>query len=176
MEEETCISPETLSASSRKLSANIIEDMVNRDQNYDPEKNGYVLFGILTFMTLIREIDRCLLCNSPGTIQHKLQEKMGLCNFFNIRTILTFREIGKGHTAIETFCSLMNMTPPMTVNTYHETIANMHPVYMESAEHSMKAAADEIRKDALGDDHTEEVLVDIDISTDDSWQNEVIRH
>ena len=70
----------------------------------------------------------------------------------NIRTILTFREIGKGHTAVETFYGLMNMPPPITVNTYHETIANMHPVYIyiESAEHSMKAAADEIRKDVLG--------------------------
>ena len=123
-----------------------------------------MLFNILTFMTLIREIGRCLLCNSPLTIQHKLQEKMGLCNFFhmkcssekchwmkkvstsnfvdkttvasgkvpydiNIRTILTFREIGNGHTAVETFCGLMNMHPPMT---YHETIANMHPVYIVS--------------------------------------------
>ena len=50
----------------------------------------------------------------------------------NIRTILTFREIGKGHTAIETFCGLMNMPPPMTVNMYHETIANIHPVYIVS--------------------------------------------
>ena len=88
----------------------------------------------------------------------------------NIRTILTFREIGNGHTAIETFCGLMNMPPPMTVNTYHETIANMHPVYIESAEHSMKATADEIHKDVLGDDYTEEAVVDIDNSTDGSWQ------
>ena len=70
MEEETGISTETLSASTRKLSASIIEDMVNGDQNYDPEKNGYVLFDMLTFMTL-SEIGRCLLCNSPVTIQHK---------------------------------------------------------------------------------------------------------
>ena len=35
----------------------------------------------------------------------------------------------------------------------------------------MKTAAD-----VLGDDYTKEAVADIDISTDDSWQNEVFRH
>ena len=32
----------------------------------------------------------------------------------NLRTLLAFREIGKGHAGRETFCGCMNMPPPMT--------------------------------------------------------------
>ena len=92
----------------------------------------------------------------------------------NIGSILAFREIGKGHSAIETFCGLMSMPPPMTSKTYQETIENMNPVYSDSARESMKAAADEIRKDSLGDEYTEEAVVNIDdISADGSWQKRV---
>ena len=88
----------------------------------------------------------------------------------NIRSILAFREIGKGHSAIETFCGLKNMPPSMTSKTYEETIENMHPVYSDSARESMKAAANEIRKDSFGDEYTEETVVNVDISADGSWQ------
>ena len=62
------------------------------------------------------------------------------------------------------------MPPPMTSKTYQDTIEYMHPLYIESAEQSMKAAADDIRKDLLGDDYDEDTVVDVDISADGSWQ------
>ena len=36
----------------------------------------------------------------------------------NLRTVVAFREIGRGHTAIETIGGFMNMPPPMTSKTY----------------------------------------------------------
>ena len=46
----------------------------------------------------------------------------------NLRKTLAFREIGKGHAGIETFCGCMNMPPPMTELTYNNTIkTTMHP-------------------------------------------------
>ena len=34
----------------------------------------------------------------------------------NVRTIMVFREIGKGYSALETFCGITNMpAPPMNV-------------------------------------------------------------
>ena len=44
-----------------------------------------------------------------------------------------------------------------------------HATYdLKSAEQSMKAAADDIWKELLGDDYDEEMTVDVDISADGS--------
>ena len=40
----------------------------------------------------------------------------------NIRTISAFREMGKGHVDIETFCGYINMPPPMNKTTYQDSI------------------------------------------------------
>ena len=87
----------------------------------------------------------------------------------NVRAVLGFRDFGKGHTAVEMFCGLMYMSPPMTSKPYQDTIEYMHPLYIESAEPSMKATVDDIRKYLLGGNE-EETVVDVDISADGSWQ------
>ena len=197
--ESGILNTETLSASARKISRNVMENMVNNDKS----RNGYVLFDINILTQLIHEIGKCTLCNSHVEIQHKLDQKKGLCNFFemkctdikcpwtktistsnhinktvdhgkipydvNVRTIMAFREIGKGYAGIESFCGYMNMPPPMAVTTYHETIANMHSVYMECAEFNMKAAANEIREELL-EECTAESIADVDVSVDGTWQ------
>ena len=102
------------------------------------------------------------MCDSNVEIQHKLDQKKGLRNFFemkctdikcpwtrtistsndinktvdhgkipydvNVRTIMAFREIGKGYAGIES-CGYMNMPPPMAVTTHHETIANIQFIW-----------------------------------------------
>ena len=45
----------------------------------------------------------------------------------NLRTILAFREIGKGHAGIKMFCGCMNMPPPMTELTYKHNKNNNAP-------------------------------------------------
>ena len=82
----------------------------------------------------------------------------------NVRTIMAFREIA----GIESFCGYMDMTPPMAVTTYHETIANMHSVYMECAEFNTRAAANEIREELL-EECTAESIADV-VSVDGTWQ------
>ena len=48
--------------------------------------------------------------------------------------IMAFREIGKGHSGLETFCGYMNMPPTMTETTYDETVKFMfHPKYVDVA-------------------------------------------
>ena len=59
-------------------------------------------------------------CGSSVVIEHNVDDEMGSGNVpydVNLRTAVAFREIGRGHTAIETFCGFMNMPPPMTSNT-----------------------------------------------------------
>ena len=59
---------------------------------------------------------------------------------------MAFREIGKGHSGLGTFCGYMNMHPPMAEITYNETGKFMlHSRYVDVAAQNMKDAAKEIR-------------------------------
>ena len=88
----------------------------------------------------------------------------------NIRSVVAFREIGKGHAAIETLCGYMNMPPPMNQTTYDDIITQLHGSYMKLANANMKAAADEIRHQNLGEEYAEDNIANIDISADGTWQ------
>lgn len=65
----------------------------------------------------------------------------------NLRTVMAFREIGKGLTSIETFCRLMNTTPPMTTFSYTDTINGLNASYTKAAE--IKKLFDRLRDDTL---------------------------
>ena len=59
----------------------------------------------------------------------------------NIHSVIAFREIGKGYAALESFCYIMNMLPPMTRNNYDKLVDELHEPYMLSAQQSMKNEA-----------------------------------
>ena len=80
----------------------------------------------------------------------------------NLRTVIAFREIGNGLSAIERYCSHMNMPPPMTNFTYAELLGILHPLYVTAAEESMNKAASAVRNN--------ESVTDIDASFDGIWQ------
>ena len=91
----------------------------------------------------------------------------------NIRSVIAMREIGKGHTALKTFCGLMNIPAPMTQKTYLETQKHVSSKYIEAAEVNMKSAADEVRKKVIDIDEpgvAEDEIGNITISTDGTWQ------
>ena len=62
----------------------------------------------------------------------------------NIRTIMTFREIGKGYSALETFCGIMNMPAPMNVKAFNEMQLKIADAYIKVSKTSMIDAAEEI--------------------------------
>ena len=82
----------------------------------------------------------------------------------NLRTILAFREIGKGHCAMERFCSVMNMPPPMTDNNYGKINEKIYHTYKTAAEKSMQKATTEIIPEFCQD------IVDTTVSVDGTWQ------
>ena len=208
-EEDTVNAAETLSASARKLrNCGSSERGTSRTNDEDTSStsttsfvnnniNGYVLFDIMIFINMIKELVKCMQCVSSVIIEQNVDDKMGLCNFFTIKCnhhecpwtkkVATSNFIDK-HTgsgkvpydvnlrtvvafreiAIETFCGFMNMPPPMISKTYQETMECVHPFYIEAA--TMKAASDEIREELLGDNFDEDTVVDVDISADGSWQ------
>ena len=87
----------------------------------------------------------------------------------NLRSVIATREVGRGHTALQTFCGFMNIPPPMTEKTFLETQSKVGSVYINVAESDMKSAAEEIKEI----ESRTEVNADIHntiISTDGTWQ------
>ncbi len=82
----------------------------------------------------------------------------------NIRSILSFREIGKGHNAMTTFSSFMNLAPPVAKAQYKKVVGRLHDVYTEVAEQSCKNFAEETRAT------TNQEVKDCQVSVDGTWQ------
>ena len=56
----------------------------------------------------------------------------------NIRSVITTREIGRGHSALKNLCGFMNIPAPMTQKTFLETQTNVSSQYIKVAEANMK--------------------------------------
>ena len=84
----------------------------------------------------------------------------------NTRTIIAFREIGKGYSALTTFCRCINMPPPMAQTSFDNLMDNIHVSYVKSARSSMIKAAEEVIPDLCAND----VVRNATASFDGSWQ------
>ena len=74
----------------------------------------------------------------------------------NVRSIVAFREVGRGLTHIETFCRVMNMPPPYTHKSYDDVVKEITPCYISAMEQSMSAAAGKVSP-------TETVIPSLDV-------------
>ena len=55
----------------------------------------------------------------------------------NNHVIIAMREIGRGHTALKTFCGVMNMPPPLQIISFNEMQQKFASVYQDVANDSM---------------------------------------
>ena len=74
------------------------------------------------------------------------------------------RAIGKGRTALETFCGLMGMLPPITKRAYASHNKKLYDPSLKEREASFAAAAAELCIDASEDD-----VIDITVTCDGTW-------
>ena len=81
-EQEEMEASEPLSTSGRKLGASMLEEKNIRDKDKGV-RNGYALFDTSILVTLLEEVGKRTLCNSPTTVKHKIKEKMGLLHFIS---------------------------------------------------------------------------------------------
>lgn len=81
----------------------------------------------------------------------------------NLRSVMAFREIGKGLTALESFCSVMNMPSPVSNVGYARINNLLHKAYTEAAQDSMENAAKVVRNNT-------DMITDIVASFDGTWQ------
>ena len=86
---------------------------------------------------------------------------------------MAFREIEKGHQALQTFASCMNMPPPMSLSNYDSINEVLHGAYETIAESRMANAAKEVRH-ALNNDASDNNILDTQVSIDGPWQKEGI--
>ena len=111
---------------------------------------------------------KCDKCNYRKEFYTSSRVKGGKSSFdINRRTVYTMRTLGHGHAGIENFCTLMNMPKPMTQNNYDKLVLAISAATKEIAEQTMLDAANDLREHngALETD-----IVDIDASSDGSWQ------
>ena len=188
-EEQPC----TSSSTDLGIESNV-DDVV--DDGHQP---AYIFMDTSILSSLLDELIKCTRCGFYVETTLMINNKQGLCHHFNIkcrkwsksfftskeverdgrganpfdiniRAILAFREIGKGHAGIETFCGLMNMPPPMTEATFNNIITkSMHPAYVEVASNNMKDSALNLRKQIL-DNYEEDIICNTAVSCDGTWQ------
>ena len=63
----------------------------------------------------------------------------------NIRSVMTFREIGRGREAMVTFTTIMNMPPPINKDNFDAINDKLYDAYMTGATESIKRAAFKVR-------------------------------
>ena len=134
----------------------------------------YMLTGISIFLDLLQLVGRCPDCSSNIENAVDFLSKKGFaqkvivnckdCGWsystylskslktdessrydVNVRSIIAFREIGRGLSHIETFNQIMNMPPPYTHSTYDDMVKDVLPGYVAAMDDSMLGASNSTR-------------------------------
>ena len=64
----------------------------------------------------------------------------------NVRSVMAFREIGKGFESMKIFSRLMNMTGPINAKAYNAINDHLLEAYLVAADNSMSQAATEVKE------------------------------
>lgn len=115
--------------------------------------------------------DTCDWSNAMFTspeVKSEGQKQPGLNKFeVNVRTIMSFREFGKGLEAIKVFSSIMNMPQPMNQKAYNNINESLHEIYSNVAAKCMQKNATEVR---LINKIPSDDIGDCDVSIDGTYQ------
>ena len=84
----------------------------------------------------------------------------------NTRAVISFREIGHALSGIESFCRNMNMPEPMTNNYFQNISSKLNIAYVTVAKQSMSKATEEIRKDVLQENYSDDKIVETKTTQD----------
>ena len=99
---------------------------------------------------------------------YKSNSKQGR-NLFdvNLKVIIAFHEIGKGHEAIKDFSRIMSM-PCMNKNPFNNAMKKLSKAYHSAALQSMKNAVNKVKNSSTNKRATGEALIKVPI--DGIWQ------
>ena len=85
----------------------------------------------------------------------------------NLRSVLAFREIGKGHKAMSTFCGFINLSKEISKTQYDKANEKLLNAYQNTCFQSCKNAALETTIKLGG---SSDVVIDCQVSVDGTWQ------
>ena len=66
--------------------------------------------------------------NTAQKMKFSFKDFFSKCDQIHNHFIIAMREIGRGHTALKTFCGVMNMPPPMQIISFNEMQQNIASV------------------------------------------------
>lgn len=87
----------------------------------------------------------------------------------NLRMVSFIRSVGRGHAALQDFCTHLNSPHPMTYPNYQKLFQKLHVASKAVATESMCAAAGEVRQGHQRQNASEDP-VDCAVSVDGTWQ------
>ena len=163
----------------------------------DYHSSMYMFTDIDIFLNLIKSVGKCPECASNIQPNVDFSCKKGFVNKcvvnypqcygtylsknvkvsehsrydLNVRSIVAFREIGRGLAHMETFSRIMNMPPPLSKSNYQELVNDMSPGYLNAMKDSMKDAAKNAKTSILEAANSESATVESD--TEETVNNEV---
>ena len=106
--------------------------------------------------------------SSPATCNVYPDSKARRSMFdINLRSVLAFREIGKGHKAVSTFCGFMNISKPISKTQYDKANEKLLNAYQNTCFQNCKNAALETTIKHGG---SSDVVIDCQVSVDGTWQ------
>ena len=95
------------------------------NSTYEPsKKRGFTLFFCI-------ECSVCSWKNVFCSSHERDCDKAGRKSYyFNMRSLISFREMGLGYSSMVIFCNIMNMPPPMSKSSYESLESELHIAYM----------------------------------------------
>ena len=158
----------------------------------DPAYEGTIFMDLAVLFEVFNQVLKCPDCGNNMTSHVDMKKKHGFAHYIvlhcdnlecewkysfsssakqghsyevNVRGVLAFREIGRGHTAMVTFTKIMNMPPPPT-STNFTKIQNkkLLPVVKTLANDSMINNASNVKATCVNEEG------ECGISLDGTWQ------
>ena len=131
---------------------------------HNTERRDCLYNLVLNVMTVTGHINSFLPLNS--NFQRKIPGQKSY--EINIRSVIAFREIGRGHEAMKTFTTMMNMLKPLAIASFNDINNNLYQIYIDTALQSIKVVGNEVRM-PIEPGCSEGDIVDCQVSIDGSW-------
>ena len=162
--------------------------------------DGYKIIDSSILQSVLNTISKCTSCGFEKTLQLKQnnQKKRGMCETLmlyctsckqiiktfntsktvagkkmldiNLRSVVATTSAGGGLTSLRRICTDLNLPQPITEHPYNSYIKHVEKNAIENCERSLLDAAGRLRRLKLNGVDDKNIVVDVPVSVDGSWQ------
>ncbi len=89
----------------------------------------------------------------------------------NRRSVLAFRSFGKGKAAVDKFCAILNIPPPLSYGAFSAHVQAICEATANVCDNKLQDAVSEVKEFVLATDPelTDQLVLDIEVSCDGTW-------